>query len=293
MDASDPATCDLSKLRIQLDPKNFQLLLDRMRCFLRLKRRTGWTTPDLDLALRQLKIDLRRLQRAPGAAAIALVPLAILKQVKAALRLSHAEACSLLGKIDTRPTLNYRADGQPARPSPYEALFLNRATTNPVDGRFLLLDDRSDLRAPPMAPDGAATVAAAFKVSESDIGLILGPLSITPTDTLTLPVLSQIYRRVLLARGFGISVQQLVWVEQLNGGFPSIADYPDFIVRVNALRRSRISVTEAWYLLAKADAATAYLVPADDEISQRLDEISNPARQHRSRPCRAGPRRQR
>jgi nucleoside-diphosphate-sugar epimerase len=41
----DSATCDLSKLRIKLDPKNFQLFLDRMRCFLRLKRRIGWTTP--------------------------------------------------------------------------------------------------------------------------------------------------------------------------------------------------------------------------------------------------------
>jgi Tc toxin complex TcA C-terminal TcB-binding domain/Neuraminidase-like domain/Salmonella virulence plasmid 28.1kDa A protein len=273
IDASDPATCDLSKLRIQLDTKSFQLFLDRMRCFLRMKRRIGWATPDLDLALRQLGIDLRLLQRAKGAAALGLIPLAILKQMKSALSLSHADACSLLGKIDTKRTLDYRADGQPARQSPYEALFLNRATTSPVDSRFLLLDDRSDLRAPPAAQDSAATVAAAFKVSESDIGLILGLPAIAPAGTLTLDLLSQIYRRVLLARGFGLSVQQLIWIEQLNGGLPSIDQYPDFVMRVNALRHSRISVTEAWYLLADADAATAFLVPGDDDISQRLDEI--------------------
>lgn len=285
----DPATCDLSKLEIQLSADPFKNVLERMRRFLRLQRRIGWKTWELDLALRQLKIDLLSLRNVPdrpnspgSSVARQLVPLAILKRVKAALRLGHADACALLGKIDLARGIDFRSDGQPTLPSQYEALLLNRAVTNPVDSRFLLDDAHNALRKAPAAEDGLATLGAAFQIDASDIALILkwlaDPLNpkrinVKPRDPLTLDLISQIYKRALFARGFGISVQELIWIERLNGGLPSVDDCPAFIDRVALLRRSSLSSTEAWHLLADADVSTAYLVPGDDEIAHQLDEI--------------------
>jgi hypothetical protein len=285
----DPATCDLSKLHIQLSGDDFKNVLERMRRFLRLQRRIGWKTWELDLALRQLKIDLLSLRNVPdrpnspgSSVATQIVPLAILKRVKAALRLGHADACALLGKIDLARGIDFRSDGQPTLPSQYEALLLNRAVTNPVDSRLLLDDAHNALQKAPAAEDGLATLGAAFQVDASDIALILkwlaDPLNpkrinVKPRDPLTLDLISQIYKRALFARGFGISVQELIWIERLNGGLPSVDDCPAFIDRVALLRRSSLSVTEAWHLLADADVSTAYLVPGDDEIAHQLDEI--------------------
>lgn len=274
VEASD--ACDLSKLRIQLNEKHFSKVRERMRRFLRLQRRVGWKTWELDLALRQLNVDLLSTDKpkVPGSSvANQLVPLAILKKVKAELHLGHADACALMGGIDRARRIDHRADGQPAVPSQYEALLLNRAVTNPVDGRFLLTDDRSALSSPVKAGEGLATLAAAFQVDASDIALILEQIKVGLKDELTLDLISKIYRRVLFARGFGISVRELVWIERLNGGLPGIPQCLEFVDRVKVLLRSPLSVTEAWYLLAGEDASTAYLVPGDDEIGQQLDQI--------------------
>jgi hypothetical protein len=274
IDGSDPATCDLRKLEIQLNSDDFQNVLERMRRFLRLQRRVGWKTWELDLALRQLAPALVDPQ-APRTPSVPtkLIPLAVLKRVKMTLRLSHADACALLGEIDRTRRFDYRADGQPAVPSQYEALLLNRAIANPVDARFQLDDDRSALRSPPRAGDGMATLAAVFQLDVSDIALILEQLNVALTDALTLDLISSIYRRVLFARGLGISVQELTWIEQLNGGLPAVNQCLEFIDWVAVVRRSPLSVTEAWYLLADRHASTAYLVPGDDEVGQQLDQI--------------------
>jgi hypothetical protein len=274
VDASDPATCDLSKLEIQLSSDDFQNVLERMRRFLRLQRRVGWKTWELDLALRQLAPALVDPQ-APRTPSVPtkLIPLAVLKRVKTTLRLTHADTCALLGEIDRTRRFDYSADGQPTVPSQYEALLLNRAITNPVDARFQLEDDRSALRSPPTAGDGMATLAAAFQVDASDIALILERVSVALTDALTLELISSIYRRVLFAHGLGISVQELAWIEQLNSGLPAVSQCLEFIDKVAVVRRSPLSVAEAWYLLADSNASTAYLVPGDDEIGQQLDQI--------------------
>jgi hypothetical protein len=271
---SDPATCDLSKLVIELNPDDFQNVLERMRRFLRLQRRIGWKTWELDLALRQLAPTLINPQ-APKSPTVAtkLIPLAVLKRVKALLKLGYADACALLGAIDRARRIDFRSDGQPILPSQYEGLLLNRAVTNPIDTRFLLDDAGTALRTQILAQDGLATLAAAFQVNASDIVLILNQINVAPTDPLTLDAISETYRRVLFARGLGISVQELIWIERLNGGLPTIDQCLDFLERVTLLRGSALSVTEAWYLLADGDTSTAYLVPGDDEIAQQLDQI--------------------
>jgi hypothetical protein len=272
--ALDPATCDISKLRIFPGGEDFETLLERIRRFLRLQRRVQWKTWELDLALRQLAPDLLdpHAPHVPGVAT-KLIPLAILQRVKVLLRLGHADACALLGAIDLARRLDYRADGQPLLASQYETLFLNRAITNPVDPRFRLDQNRVALAAPPAVADSQTTLAAGFQVDVSDISLILGRIGVAPTTPLSLDLISRIYKRVLFARGLGLSVQELIWIEILNGGLPTIDECLDFIERVTLLERSPMSVTEVWFLLAPKDPLTDYLVPADDEIAQQLDDL--------------------
>src|SRR5262249_39437766 len=158
--------------------------------------------------------------------------------------------------IDLARRIDYRADGQPLLPSQYETLFLNRAVTNPVDTRFRLDQNRIDLAAPPAVVDGQAILAAGFQVDVSDVALILKSSGVAPTTPLLLDLISRMYKRVLFARGFGLSVQELVWIETLNGGLPAIGECLDFVDRVGVLKRSPLSVTEAWFLLADKDPLT-------------------------------------
>ena len=294
-DKSDPATCDLSKLDIRGSLGTTQTggvpirthvpppsqadigapgdLLDRLARFLRLKRRTGWTTPELDLAIRQVRPSI--LDRKT------LLLLAHLKWLKSTLRLSHAEACALWGAIDTTRYIDHGVDDEPTLPSQYEQLFLNRAVTNPVDRNFALNDTGDELRNPSLAlATGTATVATAFEIGEPEVILLASQAGI---NKLNLQALSDIYRRVLFARGFQLSIQELNYLEQLydleqlHGGLPKGLPKGDqirgFVENALPLLRSKLSITEAWFLLAGTDAATAYLMPRDEEIVQTLGDL--------------------
>ena len=286
IDNKDPATCDLTKLRITgsygatatsgipsyakssattqssniAAPGDF---LDRLARFLRLKRRTGWSTPDLDLAIRQVRpalIDNTTLSL-----------LAALKWTRKTLSLNHSEACALFGGIDTTRYIDHAADNQPALPSQYDQLFLNRVITNPLDRNFALNDGRSQLRNSALSLSlGKATVAAAFEITEAEVDSLAQKSGIA---TLNLQNLSAIYRRVLLARGFKLSVEEFIKLGDLAGPLPQGLDLPPFVEQVQRLLQSRVSVTDAWFLLRDSDASTAYLEPRDDEIVQTLGEL--------------------
>ena len=287
IDGSDPATCDLSKLRIAgyiVTPASGKVVthvvhvdgdigapgdfLDRLARFLRLERRTGWSARELDMAIRQV---------APGV----LEPntlrlLAALKWTKNALRLTHAEACALFGAIDTTRYVDHAADGQPTIPSQYDELFQNRAITTPVDPGFALNDAGDKLRDTSLSPaTSAAKISAAFQIGEADVAMLAKRAGVS---TLSVETLSDLYRRVLFARGFKLSIQEMVWLEQLAGTLPAADDIPAFVERVECLRGSKLSVADAWFLLHGDDAATAYLAPGDDEVAQTLGDLGSELR---------------
>ena len=74
---------------------------------------------------------------------------------------------------------------------------------------------------------------------------------------------------MLFARGFKLGIQEMLWLEELAGTLPADDRIPAFVERVNWLLRSKLSVTDAWFLLRGSDALTAHLVPRDDEIARR------------------------
>ena len=283
VDTSDPATCELAKLRItgsigvaRTSPSSLTHvehvegdigapgdLLDRLLRFLRLQRRTGWTPRELDTAIRQVR---------PGVLdSTTLELLAALKWTTSALHLGHTDACALFGAIDTMRYVDHAADGQPALPSQYDQLFLNRAVTNPVDPDFALDDAGTDLRKGGLTPAGSkATIAAAYQVSEADVALLAKTAAVTALDV---QGLSDMYRRVLFARGFKLTVQEMDWIERLAGTLPPPGQIPEFVERVTWLLASRISAADAWFLLQDTDATTEYLRPRDNEVAQTLGDL--------------------
>ena len=300
IDESDPASCDLSKLRLTgsvvageaprvlahlpAHPVEGDIgapgdLLDRLLRFLRLQRRTGWTTRELDTAIRQVR---------PGVLdATTLSLLAALKWTKGALRLSHADACALFGKVDTTRYVDHGADGQPTLPSQYELLFRNRSITNPVDPDFALNDDGSELRKTTLKPSQTkATLAAAFQISETDVKLLARSAG---ANRLTVQTLSNMYRRVVFARGFKLTVQEMYRLERLAGRLPTPDQIPAFVERVKRLLGSKISVADAWFLLRGSDVTTAHLEPRDDEIAQTLGDLLDRAAEGRGGAFDTGP----
>jgi hypothetical protein len=282
VDESDPATCELSKLRIEgslgthedliftshLQPGHGDIgapgdFLDRLVRFLRLMRRTGWTARELDVAIRQVH---------PGVLdGTTLASLAIVKSAQNALHLSHSDACAVVGALDTRRYIDHASNGQPVIPSQYEQLFQNRAITNPVDRNFSLDDAADELRNTARSPsDGAATIAAAFRISETEVIALAATAGIT---TLTLQALSDLYRRVLFARGFKLTIAEMIWLERIAGALPTIDQIPEFFERVERLLDSKLSVADAFFLLWGDDAGTAYLRPGTDEIAQTLGDL--------------------
>ncbi len=280
-DESDPATCELRKLRIQGSlnagrvvnavaffpspgeigaPDDF---LDRLLRFLRLMRRTGWTARELDIAMRQVRpgvLDSTTLNR-----------LALVRWTARTLHLPHPDACALLGALDTRRYVDHAADGQPVIASQYERLFQNREVTTPVDRRFGLDATRDGLANTGLSPgDAAATVAAAFNIGEGEVAALAETAGVTK---LTLSALSAIYQRVLFARGFRITIAEVIRLERIAGALPAIDQLRAFVERVGVLGSANLSITEASFLLRGTDAGTAYLQPGDDEIAETLGDL--------------------
>ncbi len=262
-DKSDPAACQLVKLQLQGTSAAFKDAIGRLIAFVRLVRRSGWTIRELDLAIRQLR---------PGVLdSTTLSLLAAVERTRKQLSLTRPQACALFGVIDTMRYIDHATDGQPLLPSQYDQMFLNRAVTNPVDPQFALDDEGNELRDTSISlAQGTATIAAAFEITEMEVGL-LGDFS--RVTTLNVKALSDLYRPVLFARGFRISIQEAIWLEKLVGTPPTGTQIPIFMDQVTRLLRSRLSVTDAWFLLHGADPLTVGLVPRDEEIAQTLGDL--------------------
>jgi hypothetical protein len=78
---------------------------------------------------------------------------------------------------------------------------------------------------------------------------------------------------VLFARGFRLSIKEMVWLEGLVDKLPSGDQIPGFVEQVRVLLDSKVSVADARFLLRGTDAETAHLEPRDDEIAETLGEL--------------------
>jgi Tc toxin complex TcA C-terminal TcB-binding domain/Neuraminidase-like domain/Putative peptidoglycan binding domain/Salmonella virulence plasmid 28.1kDa A protein len=197
-------TCDIGEMTV--GPLTADVL-DRLHRFVRLMRRLGWTPNDLDAAIEQLQGSTPA-----GAGRLNALLLRQLRAVTAAMRrfrIGAPEAIALLAGIDTHAVPPLPGEDAP-RQCLYDQLFQNPAVLNPVDAMFELDAARQEIdaiAANPELADHRDTLVAAFELPDADIGRAIAE----ETDgKLTLANLSRLYRTVLLARGLGLTVEELL-----------------------------------------------------------------------------------
>jgi hypothetical protein len=241
------ATCDISKQKLT----NLTVdRLDRMHRFLRLWRHTGWTMWELDLLIRSGSLGSGQINETT------LVNLKHFKQFQQRLGLDAEQTLTLFGGVNTQVRLKIDTLDREIDPL-YSRLFLNSAVIKPVDEAFRLYNDEDphlfvDYTGPLIEGKLSlvkATLLAAFAVTEPELALLLEKVN---DDTLTIANLAKIGRRVYLARGLGMRIEDLLTLETLIGVsdiFASPRDLLDFIEQIGWAAQSGFVVGELDYLL--------------------------------------------
>jgi peptidoglycan hydrolase-like protein with peptidoglycan-binding domain len=231
-------TCDPSQLLVSgLTPEK----LDRAQRFLRLWRRLDCPMWDLDKALRGL----------PGGPAAPagfgdgdLTALADLERLRRRTGLDWASVLALFGDIEHLPYVDRAQDDAPAVRSLYERLFRNPL----LAADSWLAADPANLAG--RIADHVPALLAAFGVSDAQLRLILRDFTEDLSASLTLSRLSGIFRRVVLARAAGLSVEDFealigMWERDPFADPASASEFLDLAARVAA----GPSVAELDYLL--------------------------------------------
>lgn len=268
-------------------------MLDRIVCFVRLRRNLGWSIYDLDRALSAL---------APGGAPLTdvlLVQLSHVVRLSAALRLPAVGLLSFWSTIDTT---SYQVPGGPRSRSLYDRLFQNRAVV-PKDELALLQPATAATQ--PIEPH-VPTLSAVIRTAEADLRWLMAKLSLDANSSMSLANLSALYRHVLLAKALNLAVADLLAMKELIGIDPfghGAADTVLFVEKVQALSSSHFSVAQLNYLYRHDDpdgkltpspaalnavattlvagfsriiAETAPLPPTSDSLATALGQILEP-----------------
>lgn len=233
--------------------------LDRLHRFVRLQRNLGWSSRELDAALRavpdgDLTDDF-------------LVNLAHLLELRRRLRVGLLPMLSWWADMDTRSDED--------TPSLYETLFLNKAITNPVDDAFTLNAAGDDVADTNETIDAhAPTVLGALSIGADDLALLVGRV-LDGDNGLDLPNLSALYRTVTLARALKLSLEEFLTLRDLSGQdpFSEPAATVEFVQTAELLRDSGFSVAELDYLLRHQALPNAAVAPTDEEIARALEEL--------------------
>lgn len=128
--------CDLACLKIAHSAGlQWDETLERIRRFVRLQRKLGWTSTELDKAIMAFSADLNDefLQH-----------LSCIKRLNADLRVPLVEMFGWWGMLDTAEDRVEKVESKKEK-SLYEKLFLNLSVENPADKLFELNNKRSDL----------------------------------------------------------------------------------------------------------------------------------------------------
>jgi len=215
--------------------------LDLIHRFIRLSRKLGWSTPDLDAGLFALgAVDITD---------AALVNIAGFVSVQQRLKLTVQEAASFWGAINTH-----------GPGSLFLQLFQNKAVLNPPDPAFALSGD--DLASSTgKISEHLPAILAALRISGVDLDYLLA----TPGtgfsgvgNTVTLANLSSLKRCALLARALKAaggpirSVRDIHSVKLLTGIDPFVAASPrstvDFLAAVDDVAGSPMKLAELGYV---------------------------------------------
>lgn len=246
--------------------------LDRIHRFVRLQRRLGWTTSELDQALTALETSeittdvLERLadvQRLRG------------RVKKLALPKLLGWWGATLGVVDYEDA-----------PALYQQAFLNPAVHNQpaeIAAIFGLNPTGTELANPTQSltePDITPLVLAATGLTETDLHLLIND-ELADDDTMTLASLSHLYRVASFCKALGLKVADYRSLRVLSGiqaltelGSPATpADTIRFVALLDRLTEAQVSIEELDYLLRHAASATSAVPPQETQTAVLLDEI--------------------
>ena len=253
-DLQNPATCNLSRLQIQVTDSQITdkkaALKDawnKIHRFVRLARKLGWTMRDLDKAIVALqpknasvKLDIT---------AAFLVQVSHIQRLSAQFGLPVVNLLSFWAAMDTGRYLDHFAEGEPAVPSLYATLFNNRAAA----GQSLSED--------PLALSGKLSetksrIAAALQISIDDLTLMLADPNIVTGDELTHVNLSKLYRNATFAKVLNYSIRTYLTALKLISATPSAAtpfasteDTIKFVQHTERIAAAGLTVEDLDYVL--------------------------------------------
>ncbi|MBI4538056.1 MAG: hypothetical protein HY704_00930 [Gemmatimonadetes bacterium] len=281
------STCDVSAARLVRSDGDSPAAdeLDRLRRFIRLWRKLGWTVLELDKALtalsaKDLDDDL-------------LLDLAQIQRIRDAIRIELVSLLSWWAALDTKEDRDTADD----RVTPlYDRVFLNRAVVeDPEASAFALNEARDEINSDHLGTpltDYEAELQAALGVDAEDLAdaaerVAADLTAATGAETaagdleLNLDTLSRLYRIVSLAKALGTSVADALRFRGLVGidPFAGTADALAFLEAVEEVRApgstgsTGFSLDELYYLLGHDAEAALRVAPGEDALALMLAEI--------------------
>jgi hypothetical protein len=289
-----------ASLQLQIDPTDLYKIdnmkitgfdedpdaLDRIHRFVRLMRRLNWDVYTLDSAISNLplitKDNTDKLKNT-----LFLRQLFAVKQAMLRFQINASSAVALWGGIETRTISAFPNPGS-FRYSLYHDLFQNNVVLNPVDPAFDLNAAGTQLQVvgPAFNDDPAfashlPTLTAALEISGSDLTQLA---QLPECSHMYLEHLAALYRHVILARGLGLSIQELITLKGLFETEQSKAPYDPFdptrpellqlfCDTVDKIRSTNFSIIELDYLLRHNFEKTSGVAPDDVTIGTLLKSI--------------------
>lgn len=247
----------------------------RMLRFIRLRNKTGWTIEQTDAAVCALyRTDMMPLDAADidttaklDAGFLILLPrLGVLMRVMKALNLT--------AKVHLLPLLAcWSPIGTHGGNALYRQMFLNPALLK-QDAVFAANGSGEFLAdATKKIIDHAEALRSAFNLSADEYQRIIALLRYDANTPLTIPGISAIYRRGVLARALRISVRELLLLCSLSGLDPFSAPDPanpamlQLVSLIHALKERSIKSATALYLIWNQDLS-GKSAPDDAQITE-------------------------
>lgn len=240
--------------------------------FIKLWKILGWTVEEVDLAISALTHKDEE-HFTPEL----IRKLSAVQQIKDRSKLTVEQILCFWSDINTR-----------GENPLYKKLFLSKSISG-LDTGFAL-DKENNLPADKMESHVIA-LQAAYRISDADLKLIIKDIGINVSadDSFNIDNLTRIYRYVLLAKGFGISIKELVHIKSLSQIDPFgdwTYEYPmlDFIKQLDLIQSSDFKIAELAKICGldsskdiQDDQVTQWIVEAKEQLIKINEEYKGPA----------------
>jgi hypothetical protein len=276
-DTANPATCNLSRLEIQVTDDQItekQAALreawNKIHRFVRLARKLGWTMRDLDKAI--VALDPQNESAKLDITADFLVQVSHIQRLSAQFGLPVVNLLSFWGVMDNGSYLDHFVEGSPKVPSLYATLFNNRAAADQS-----LPEDPSTLTGTLSA--NTSRIAAPLQISIDDLALLLADTNVVPDDVLTIENLSKLYSHATFARALNYSIRTYLTALKLisTTPFATTEDTIKFVRQSEKIAATGFSVEDLNYLLRDSSAISPIAI-GDPAIAVVLNSIREEVR---------------